>query len=78
QRPIVSKPQKAAQCWVIDGTAQPGSSATANLTSAGDSSWLVGAGSRYRGRDWRKPICLAEKNGPGPGVNQQTQHTAHS
>ncbi len=40
--------------------------------------WLVGAGSRYRGRDWRKPICLAVGNGPGPGVNQQTQHTAHS
>lgn len=40
--------------------------------------WLVGAGSRYRGWDWRKPICLAEENGPGPGVNQQTQHIAHS
>lgn len=40
--------------------------------------WLVGAGSRYRGRDWRKPICLAVENGPGPGVNQQTQYTAHS
>lgn len=40
--------------------------------------WLVGAGSRYRGRDWRKPICLAVENGPGPGVNQQPQYTAHS
>lgn len=40
--------------------------------------WLVGASSCYRGRDWRKPICLAEENGPGPGVNQQTQYTAHS
>lgn len=40
--------------------------------------WLVGAGSRYKGRDWRKPICLAVENGPGPGVNQQPQYTAHS
>lgn len=34
QQPIVSEPQKAAQCWVIDRAARPGSSATANLTSA--------------------------------------------
>lgn len=44
----------------------------------GSLKWLVGVGSRFRGRDRRKPICLAEENSPGPGVNQQTQHTAHS
>lgn len=41
-------------------------------------SGLLERGSRYRGRHRRKPICLAAENGPGPGVNQQTQHTAHS
>lgn len=35
EQPIVSKPQKAAQCWLIDGATQPDSSATANLTPQG-------------------------------------------